>query len=140
MTNGLSNHAAPNGLHADNGTSTTNGSTTTTAVNGSGDAFSQFSSQQQQQAPKEYVRVYDYLSTWSGYTGSCDNNKTLITNEMQSEDTEMAEENKCDESNSLIGCKVSNSTVEHSQSIVQAQGYDSMLCETMFEPSYGHAY
>ncbi|XP_072040089.1 uncharacterized protein [Amphiura filiformis] len=137
VTNGLTNHVAPNGLHAENGASATKGCRCcATAMNGSGDASSQLSSHHQQQKQKEYVRVYDYLTNWSAYSGACENNKTLVTCEMESQDSEMTDV----EEGALSKCQVSSSAVEHSESVVQAQGYDSKLCESQFEPCYGHAY
>ena len=137
-TNGSTVAAVNGSASAEFGVCATNTSEAT-AMNGSGDATSQHSSHQQE--PKAYVRVYDYMTNWSPYDGACENNKTLVTQEMETQDTEMTDMEDANE-NSIYMQKsnLSSSAVEHSESVIQAQGYDSKLCETMFDIGYGHAY
>ena len=137
-TNGITAGTVNGSASAEFGVHATNGRAAT-AINGSGDATSQHSSHQQQ--PKAYVRVYDYMCNWSPYDGACENNKTLVTQEMETQDTEMMDmEDAKENSNYTQKCNISSSAIEHSESVIQAQGYDSKLCETMFDIGYGHAY
>ena len=152
MSNGHPDLITPNGLSVHNGsTTTTNGTSALYIVDGCGDAPQQlhaFQSPPPSQSPpppsqpakKEYIRVYDYLSNWSPSSeSSCETHKTLVTQEMECQDAEMMDVNNHG-NNATNGADHSDSAQEHTQSIAHAQGYDSKMCETLYDIGYGHAY